>query len=328
MTAGLLQIILSNPAGLLELPSLVLHAWDPSASMACVLELLMRLRGLSALPRFKPSTATVTMPDAGGRSVVVDQAYAPCGTLLIEVGCASDSHKQAAQMELAKQAAATRSAVNMGGRRLVVMHGAGKLSAHHQQALHNIVENAMQTAFFVFTARRPGELDAPLRSRAIVVDANGSSSGMPLAGDAGPPPGVPSLPDFARLVSAAAAKGTRSARTELTRAQRALTTHLTGSQKCETLSYALRDLVARSFGGPGSLSSATDGDDAMSAAAVQAVADADHAAAVAAAVIARSAGSSQTAADLSENAVIGSISRRLVARLMAQAAAGGADPAR
>jgi DNA polymerase III delta prime subunit len=150
----------------------VLHATEQSRCRGIALAMLSGAYP-DAEVRMKHSTTIIVLPD--GRKVSADEAYAPCGTLVLDIpAIALDGepaqYAQAALVELAKNASCMRQ-VDMS-RRGIVMHNIDRLADHLQHAMRKIVEASSTSAMFVLTTSKVGCLDAALLSRAVVVNCN------------------------------------------------------------------------------------------------------------------------------------------------------------
>ena len=170
-----------------DLPGLLLLATDPAVSLVAAGILLRRLSGDARLPVFRPTEVEVCIrkdqgaddsPDSDFLRVTALPAYAPCGSLLLDMSGTSarlDAAEQSALVELAKVASQQRQVGVL--RRHVLIHGVCRLGRPLQHALRKVIEDSCETALFVMTATRLGLVDAPLLGRALVMNCNPTPSG-------------------------------------------------------------------------------------------------------------------------------------------------------
>lgn len=179
------------PALLRDAPCVLAIAADLSAALWAVRRWLGALEGCGdeqSSPDFRPSGSTVVrVPCATGALVAVEvrHAHTAHGHMLVRaLGHATSAVAADALVRVIGEAARQSRANVPDERRVIVVHGACALSHRHQAALRKVVEQTHATALLILTATSVSALDAPLRSRAIVVHGPGPGP----AADAPPPP--------------------------------------------------------------------------------------------------------------------------------------------
>ena len=215
-----------------DAPCLLLFASDPRRC----LDVAVRFTG----GRFcKPEAVTVTVPqhdrDDGPstRKAAVLVAYsASGGAALVRMdgdgggkGC-GEGNDGAAVLEFCKTTASSMT-IEMG-RRVIVLHGACRLSRQLQHALQKIVEAATCSALFVLTCRGAGAVDASLASRAVAVNCNPVT--LPSIASSGPRVPAAAAAAMRGALDTATAKH-RAGEREFARHHRVLLAHLSGAAR-------------------------------------------------------------------------------------------------